>query len=194
MSSPTPTTDTPIANGQPTTTTKPKRIKTIVLTSTGSGNDYSNLQIKEEDWPKIEAPNQVIVRVKASGLNFAELMQRQGLYKPTTKTPYTQGYEASGIVEEVGSEVTDLKVNDRVVVFGGNGMWKEVVRVPRLNVVKIPDEMTFEDAAGLIVNYVTAYQLLFRMANLQPNDVVLIHMAAGSFLFFLGISLINVTE
>lgn len=158
---------------------KPKRVKAIVLTTTGSGNDYSNLQVREEDYPKIEKNDQCIVRIKATGLNFAELMQRQGMYKPSTKTPYTPGYEASGIIEEVGSEVTDLKVNDRVLVFNASGMWKEVVRVPRMHVVKIPNEMTFEDAAGLLVNYVTAYQVLFRMANVKPNDVVLIHMAAG---------------
>lgn len=72
-----------------------KLIKTIVLASTGSGSDYSNLQIKEEEYPKIERDDQCIVRIKAAGLNFAELMQRQGLYRPATKTPYTPGYEGS---------------------------------------------------------------------------------------------------
>lgn len=156
-----------------------KKIKSVVLTSTGGGHDYSNLQVKEEDYPKMDKDDQVIVRVKATGLNFAELMQRQGLYKPSTKTPYTPGYEASGVVEELGPSVTDLKVNDRVVVFNSSGMWKEVVCLPRFNVVKIPDNMSFEDAAGILVNYVTAYQILFRMANLRPGDTVLVHMAGG---------------
>lgn len=159
------------------------KIKSIVLTSTGSGSDYSNLQQKEEDYPKLD-PNredQVIVRIKAVGLNFAELMQRQGLYKPTTKTPYTPGYEGSGLVEEVGSQVTDLKANDRVLVFNSSGIWKEVVIVPRSNVIKLPDNMSFEDAAGLVVNYLTAYQILFRMTNIKPGNKILIHMAAGKF-------------
>jgi len=157
------------------------KIKSIVLTSTGSGSDYSNLQLKEEDYPKLD-PNredQVIVRMKAVGLNFAELMQRQGLYKPTTKTPYTPGYEGSGVVEEVGGQVTDIHVNDRVLAFNSSGIWKEVVIVPRSNVVKLPENMTFEDAAGLLVNYLTAYQILFRMTNIKPGNKVLIHMAAG---------------
>jgi len=156
-----------------------KKIKTIVLTSTGSGSDYSNLQMKEEDYPKIEKDDQVIVRIKATGLNFAELMQRQGIYKPSTKTPYTPGYEGSGVVEQVSENVTDLKVNDRVIVFNSSGIWKEVCLVPRLNAIKIPDSMSFEDAAGLLVNYVTAYQILFRMANVKSGDSVLIQMAAG---------------
>ena len=158
------------------------KIKSIVLTSTGSGSDYSNLQIKEEEYPKLD-PNredQVVVRIKAVGLNFAELMQRQGMYKPQSKTPYTPGYEGSGIVEEMGAQVTDLKVDDRVLVFNSSGIWKEAVVLPRSNVIKIPDNMTFEDAAGLLVNYLTAYQLLFRMANLRPGNKVLIHMAAGT--------------
>ncbi len=104
-----------------------KKIKAIVLTSTGSGSDYSNLQIKEEDYPHLERDDQVIVRIKASGLNFAELMQRQGLYRPSTKTPYTPGYEGSGVVEILGSGVTDLKVNDRVLVFNSSGIWKDVI-------------------------------------------------------------------
>ncbi len=159
-----------------------RKIKCIVLTSTGSGSDYSNLQVKEEDYPKIVKDDQVIVKVKAAGLNFAELMQRQGLYKPSTKTPYTPGYEGSGIVEQVSDNITDLKVNDRVIVFNSNGIWKEVCLVPRSQCIKIPDNMSFEDAAGLLVNYVTAYQILFRMASVKPGDSILIQMAAGIFL------------
>ena len=121
----------------------------------------------------------MIVRVKAAGLNFAELMQRQGIYQPRTKTPYTPGYEASGVVEQIGEGVTDLSVGDRVVVFNSSDLWKEVISVQRLNVAKIPDDMSFEDAAALVVNYITAYQILFRQARLQSGDSVLIHMAAG---------------
>lgn len=157
-----------------------KKMKSIVLSSTGSGSDYSNLKYIEEDYPTIEKDSDMcIVKVKASGLNFAELMQRQGLYKPTNKTPYTPGFEGAGILEECGDKVTDLKVNDRVMYFGGSGSWKDVVCMPRAHLVKIPDMMTFEQAAGIFVNYLTAYQILFRNANIQEGDSVLIHMAAG---------------
>lgn len=169
--------DTPVVAAEE----KKPKIKKIVLTSTGSGSDYSNLAIKEEDYPKLDAekPNQVIVRVKASGLNFAELMQRQGLYKPSIKTPYTPGYEASGVIEELGSGVTDLTIGDRVIVMAPPSLWKECVCVPRAQLIRMPEEMSFEEGAGMVVNYITAYQILFRQVNLQPNDVVLIHMAAG---------------
>jgi NADPH:quinone reductase-like Zn-dependent oxidoreductase len=72
-------------------TVQHKKIKAIVLTNTSSVSDYSNLKVVEENYPQLENENQVIVRVKVTGLNFAELMQRQGLYRPTTKTPYTPG-------------------------------------------------------------------------------------------------------
>lgn len=155
------------------------KIKAIVLTSTSGSSDFSNLQIKEENYPKIEKDDQVIVRIKAVGLNFAELVQRQGFYKPAPKTPYTPGFEGAGVVEEIGSAVTDLQVNDRVIVYSGNGIWKEVVCLPRSNLIKMPDAMSFEDGAALLVNYLTAYQILFRMVNIRPGDKVLIHMAAG---------------
>lgn len=82
-------------------------------------------------------------------------------------------------MEEVGAGVTEFAKNDRVIVFNGNSIWKEVVLLPKSNLIKIPDRMPFEDAAGLIVNYVTAYQILFRLANVKPGDSVLIHMAGG---------------
>ncbi len=103
-----------------------RKMKALVLTSTGSGSDYSNLQVRDEEFPKILEghDNMVVVRMKATGLNFAELMQRQGIYKPSTKTPYTPGFEGSGLVEEVSTNVADLKKEDRVMVFNPSGCWK----------------------------------------------------------------------
>lgn len=169
-----------VKEGETTVVENVRKMKSLVLTSTGSGSDYSNLQVKDEDFPKIaDTEDMVMVRMKAVGLNFAELMQRQGTYKPSTKTPYTPGFEGSGCVEEVSANVTEFKQGDRVVVCNGNGCWKEYVMVPKSQVFKMPDEMSYEDAAGLLVNYLTAYQVLFRLANVREGDKVLIHMAAG---------------
>lgn len=65
------------------------------------------------------------------------------------------------------------------MVFGSSGMWKEVVSVAKTNVIRMPDEMSFEDGASLLINYLTAYQVLFRIGNLKAGETVLIHMAAG---------------
>ena len=156
-------------------TNSAKIVKAIVLTQTGSGSDYSNLKVRDEPYPSLEKSDQVLVRTKACGVNFAELMQRQGLYRPVTKTPYTPGYEASGVVEQVGADVADLKVGDRVLVFSASAMWKEVVILPRGNVIKMPESMSFEDGAALLVNYVTAYQVLFRMASIKYKMHFLIY-------------------
>lgn len=83
-------------------------------------------------------------------------------------------------METVGSEVSQLSVGDRVVAFSGDGMWADFVTLPADRCFKIPDQMSFEDAAALIVNYITAYHILFEFGNLRPNKSVLVHMAAGN--------------
>lgn len=158
-----------------------KKMKSLVLTSTSSSSDYANLQVKEEDYPKIDKDDQIMVRVKACGLNYTDLMQRQGSYKPSTKTPFTPGFEASGVVQEVSENVTDLKVGDNVIVLAVNGIWKDVVVLPRSNVIKMPAGMSFEDAAALLVDYLSSYQILFRLANIREGDSVLVHMASSAF-------------
>jgi NADPH:quinone reductase-like Zn-dependent oxidoreductase len=104
---------------------------------------------------------------------------RQGLYSPVPKFPYVPGFEASGIIEAVGSNVSDLVIGDRVVAFASDGMWADVVTIPRENCFKMPEKMSFEEGAAFLVNYITAYQILFEFGNLRPNKSVLIHMAAG---------------
>jgi NADPH:quinone reductase-like Zn-dependent oxidoreductase len=154
-----------------------EKIKAIVVKHFGGGDDYSNLALVDEDYPKIRHPNDVVVRIKAAGLNFAELIQRQGFYRPQQRPPYTPGFEGSGIVEKIGSGVTDFKVGDRVIVFDSHNIWKEVVCLACENMTKIPDSMSFEDAAGMMVNYLTAYHLLFEFGRIRPGSKVLIHMA-----------------
>lgn len=166
-------------NGDATGAAARLKIKSVMLTSTSSSSDYSNLKQVDEDYPTLISENQVIIRVKAAGLNFVELMQRQGLYKPSAKTPFCPGHEASGVIEVVSPTITDLKVGDRVIVIAPSGTWKEVILANREQVAKIPDEMPFEEAAGLAVNYLTAYQILFRMCNLREGQSVLVHAAAG---------------
>jgi NADPH:quinone reductase-like Zn-dependent oxidoreductase len=104
---------------------------------------------------------------------------RQGLYSPAPKYPYVPGFEASGVIEAVGSNVSRLAVGDRVVAFAGDGMWANAVTLSSDNCFKMPENMSFEEGAALLVNYITAYQILFEFGNLRPNKSVLVHMAAG---------------
>ncbi|CAF2698434.1 unnamed protein product [Rotaria sp. Silwood2] len=154
---------------------QPCLISAVELVGAGG---YDKLRIKKTSY-RAPNPNEVVIRVKFAGLNFADLMRRQGLYSPAPKFPYVPGFEASGIVEAIGSNVSELAVSDRVVAFAGDGMWADVVTLPSDHCFKIPDKMSFEEGAALLVNYITAYQILFEFGNLRPNKSVLIHMAAG---------------
>ncbi|XP_030630135.1 synaptic vesicle membrane protein VAT-1 homolog [Chanos chanos] len=150
--------------------------RSLVLTGYG-GYDKVKLQIKKG----LPSPKsgEVMVRVKACGLNFAELLGRQGLYERLPSPPVTPGMECSGVIEAVGEEVTDRKVGDSVLVLGRCGLWQEVVVVQADHTFPMPEGMSYEEAAALPINYITAYMMLFELGNLRPNQSVLVHMAAG---------------
>ncbi|XP_023124078.2 synaptic vesicle membrane protein VAT-1 homolog [Amphiprion ocellaris] len=156
---------------------KPLTCRALVLIGHG-GYDKVKLQVKTQGKPQPKA-GEVLVRVKACGLNFAELLGRQGLYELLPAPPVTMGMEGSGVIEAVGEDVKDRKVGDRVIALSRSGMWQELVVVPAERTFVMPDEMSFEEGAALPVNYMTAYMMLFELANLRPGKSVLIHMAAG---------------
>lgn len=162
----------------PTTETRTTiSCRALVLTGYG-GYDKIKLQVKTMPLPDVKA-GEVLVRVKACGLNFAELMGRQGIYDPLPSPPVTMGMEGAGVVEAVGDGEENVKVGDRVIVLARSGVWQEVVVVPTNRAIIMPDEMSFEEGAALPINYLTAYLMLFEMANIKPGKSVLIHMAAG---------------
>ncbi|KAK5906003.1 hypothetical protein CgunFtcFv8_001906 [Champsocephalus gunnari] len=155
---------------------QPLSIRALVLTGYG-GYDKVKLQVKTQKQQL--AAGEVLVRVKACGLNFAELMGKQGLYELLPPPPVTLGMEGSGVIEAVGEDVKDRKVGDRVIVLIRSGMYQEVVVVAAGNTFPMPEQMSFEEGAALPVNYLTAYLMLFESANLKPGKSVLVHMAAG---------------
>ena len=136
------------------------------------------LQIRESPDPS-PAQGELRVRIKACGLNFAELMARQGLYPEAPKPPCVVGYEASGEVDALGEGVQGFEVGDRVIVARQFGLNADTACVPPELAYKMPAGMTFEEGAALPVNYLTAYHMLFRVANVLPGERVLVHMAAG---------------
>ncbi|KAM9296306.1 synaptic vesicle membrane protein VAT-1 homolog [Gastrophryne carolinensis] len=150
--------------------------KSLVLNGHG-GFDKVKLQNKKGA-PKPKA-GELLVRVKACGLNFADLMARQGVYDRLPSLPCTLGMECSGTVEELGEGVTERQVGDKVMVLNRFGLWQELVTVQVNHTFLMPEGMTFEEGAALLVNYITAYMILFDFGNLRPKQSVLIHMAAG---------------
>jgi len=124
-------------------------------------------------------PFEVRIHVKAAGINFADLFARQGLYPDAPKPPFTPGLEVSGEVERLGPEVKEVAAGQRVMAFVRSGGYAEKVCVPARQVAVMPSGMTFEQAAALPVNYLTAYHMLFYMGQVRPGERVLIHAAAG---------------
>ena len=123
--------------------------------------------------------SEVRIAVRAAGLNFAEVMARQGLYPDAPKPPCVVGYEVSGVIDAVGAGVTGLEVGQRVLALVRFGGHADTVCAPAERVLPMPDDLSFTDGAALPVNYLTAYHMLFRVANLRPGARVLVHMAAG---------------
>ncbi|XP_034563919.1 synaptic vesicle membrane protein VAT-1 homolog [Notolabrus celidotus] len=156
---------------------KPLPCRALVLTGYG-GYEKVKLQVKPLSPPQLK-PGEVLVRVKACGLNFAELLGKQGLYELLPTPPVTMGMEGCGVIEACGEDVKDRKVGDRVITLARSGMWQELVVVSADRTFLMPEQMSFEEGAALPVNYLTAYMMLFEMANLRPGKSVLIHMAAG---------------
>lgn len=136
------------------------------------------LEVRETADP-IAGPGEVRVRAKACGLNFAEISARQGIYPDAPKPPCVVGYEGAGVVDAVGEGVDDIAIGARVMFVSRFGGHSDTVVVKRYMLVPIPDALSFEDAAAMPVNYLTAYQMLFRLRRIEPGDRVLIHAAAG---------------
>jgi NADPH:quinone reductase-like Zn-dependent oxidoreductase len=136
------------------------------------------LAVRETPDPE-PGPGQVRVRVRAAGLNFAEVMARQGLYPDAPKPPCVVGYEVAGVVDALGPGAVGPAVGQRVVALVRFGGHADTVCTPADQVLEIPESMGFEEAAALPVNYLTAYHMLFRVANVRAGERVLVHMAAG---------------
>jgi len=147
----------------------------VVTTRTGG---IAVLKVEERPDPQ-PAQGEVVVRVRAAGLNFADILSRQGLYPDSPPKPCVMGYEVSGVVEQVGADVDTELVGQAVVAMTRFGGQSELVAVKATQIFEKPNALTFEQAAALPVNYLTAYALLVVMGSLHSGESVLIHNAGG---------------
>lgn len=147
------------------------------------------LQVREAPDPEA-GPGQIRIRVKAAGINFADLMARVGLYPDAPKIPCVVGYEVSGVVDAVGEGVTGFATGDRVLGMPRFGGYTDTLVVPTEQAFRIPDAMTFEQAAAMPVVYLTAYNMMLFTGALRPGSSVLIHSAAGG----VGIAAIQIAK
>ncbi|XP_063225913.1 synaptic vesicle membrane protein VAT-1 homolog-like isoform X2 [Bacillus rossius redtenbacheri] len=153
----------------------PKEMRAVVLTGFGG---LKSVKILKKPEPTL-SEGEVLIRVKACGLNFQDLMVRQGAIDSPPKTPFILGFECAGEIEEVGEGVEDFKVGDHVVALPEYRAWSELVVVPARYVYRLPAGMSFLDAAALTMNYLVAYILLFELGGLSSGKNVLVHSAGG---------------
>lgn len=124
-------------------------------------------------------PGEVLVRVRTSSLNRADLLQREGKYPPPAGESEILGLEMAGEVAEIGEGVTNVQVGDRVCALLPGGGYAQYVSVPAGMLLKMPANMTFAQAAAIPEAFLTAYLNLFALGHLSPSDTVLVHAGAS---------------
>ena len=137
-----------------------------------------SMRLVEVEKPK-PGVNQVLIQVKAAGINFAELELTKGRYKVPQKTPFIMGFEAAGVVVEVGAQVRIIKVDDNITSLVSSGGYAEYATADANVAIPIPSGITFAEATTIPVQGLSAYTLLKFVAKPQPKESVLVQAAAG---------------
>ena len=128
----------------------------------------------------VPGEGEIRIRVRAAGINFADILARIGLYPDAPKPPFVVGYEVAGVVEAAGPGVTVPHEGDRVVALTRFGGYPDCVVVPAAHAYRFPDRLSDAEAASVPVTYLTAALALYRMAAVTSGETVLVHNAGGA--------------
>lgn len=139
--------------------------------------DIATLKLEDVTLPPLKSA-EALVRIRAAAVNFPDILTVQGKYQHKPPLPFIPGTEAAGDVIAIGSDVTNLRIGDRVIV-GGLGCYAEEAQVPAVGLRKMPEGVDYAAAASFTVAYLTAYVALVRRAEIQPGEWLLVHGAAG---------------
>jgi len=149
-------------------------MRAIEVTAFGGAE---SLAVVEREKPE-PGEGEVRIETRAAGINFADIMQRRGHYHGGPEPPYVPGLEVAGVVDAVGAGV-GREVGDRVVSMLGSGGYAEYAIADASGVLDVPEGMSFEEAAGFPVQFITAHNCLHEWGELEAGESVLIHAAAG---------------
>src|SRR3974390_810639 len=127
----------------------------------------------------VAAPGEAVIAIKAAALNFFDLLMIQGKYQIKPPFPFSPSAEVAGAIESVGAGVTDLRPGDRVMASCGHNGGREKIPLPASAIVKIPDNLDFDRAAGIIIIYGTALHALEDRARVRPGETMAVLGAAG---------------
>jgi len=149
--------------------------KRIVVTHYGGPEA---LHIREESCPEPKR-GEVAVRVLAAGVSLPDIMARQGVHPETPRVPFTPGWDLVGVVEQLGAGVTGFERGQTVAAMPISGAYTEYICLPQSEFVPVPAGLDPAAAVSLVLNYITAYQMLHRSAKLRPGQRILVHGASG---------------
>jgi len=149
---------------------------TRIIVSHYGGPDA--IQAVEEECPGPKA-GEVCVRVLAAGVSLPDIMAREGIHPETPPLPFTPGWDLVGAVERLGDGVSGIELGQIVAAMPISGAYAEFVCLQQRELVPVPSGLDAAEAVSLILNYVTAYQMLYRSAKARPGQRVLIHGASG---------------
>jgi NADPH2:quinone reductase len=150
--------------------------RTRVIVTHYGGPDA--LQVLEEECPEPK-DGEVRVRVLAAGVSLPDLMMREGVHPETPPLPFTPGWDLVGVVDRLGDHVSGIEPGEIVAALPIYGAYAEFVCLRQSELVPVPSGLDAAEAVSLILNYVTAYQMLHRSAKVRASQRVLIHGAAG---------------
>lgn len=136
------------------------------------------LQVIEEEYPEPKE-GEVRVRVLAAGVSLPDVMMREGVHPETPRVPFTPGWDLVGVVDRLGGGVSGIEPGQIVAALPIHGAYAEFVCLPQCELVPVPPGLDAAEAVSLVLNYVTAYQMLHRSAKVRSGQRILIHGAAG---------------
>ena len=136
------------------------------------------LQLLEEECPEPKS-GEVRVRVLAAGVGLPDVMAREGIHPETPRVPYTPGWDLVGVADRLGDGVSGIEPGQLIAAMPIHGAYAEFVCLLQSELVPVPSGLDAAEAVGLVLNYITAYQMLHRSARVGPGQRVLIHGAAG---------------
>jgi len=136
------------------------------------------LRVVEEECPEPKI-GEVRVRVLAAGVSLPDIMAREGVHPETPPVPFTPGWDLVGVVERLGAGTSGIEPGQIVAAMPIHGAYAEFVCLPQRELIRVPSGLDAAEAVSLVLNYITAYQMLHRSAKVKPGQRVLIHGAAG---------------
>jgi NADPH:quinone reductase-like Zn-dependent oxidoreductase len=145
---------------------------------TGVGGPEVLKYVEEDELPE-PGLDQVRVKVLAAGVAYADVLMRHGFYPNTPPVPFTPGYDIVGDIDAVSENVKEFRIGQRVAALTMVGGYSRFTLVPAAHLVPVPNGLDPAEAVSLVLNYVTAWQMPHRVANLRAGQALLVHAAAG---------------